>query len=75
METEKEILERIGKKLRKLRLKKGYKSHEIFAYDHEISRVHYWRMEKGETNITIKSLLRVLAIHKLSIKDFFSKDF
>lgn len=75
MENEKVILEKIGNKLRKLRIKKGYKSHEIFAYDNEISRVHYWRIEKGVTNITIKSLLKVLSIHNITLKDFFCKDF
>ncbi len=75
MENEKDTLEKIGKKLKKLRIKKGYKSHEIFAYDHDISRVHYWRMEKGVTNITIKSLLKVLSIHKITVQEFFCKDF
>lgn len=64
-------LERIGSKLTDLRKQKGYSSHEDFAYDYDIPRVQYWRIEKGKTNLTIKSLCRLLTIHKLSIEDFF----
>ena len=71
-DTLKSTLERIGAKLTELRKQKGYTSHEDFAYDYEIPRVQYWRIEKGRTNLTIKSLCRLLAIHKLTIEDFFS---
>jgi transcriptional regulator with XRE-family HTH domain len=64
-------LERIGLKLTELRKQKGYSSHEDFAYDYDIPRVQYWRIEKGKTNLTIKSLNRLLVIHKLSIEEFF----
>jgi transcriptional regulator with XRE-family HTH domain len=64
-------LERIGSKLTDLRKQKGYSSHEDFAYDYDIPRVQYWRIEKGKTNLTIKSLVRLLAIHKLSLDEFF----
>ena len=66
-----DALKRIGLKLTNLRLKKGYSSHENFAYDYEISRVQYWRIEKGKTNITMKSLMKLLDIHKMTIEDFF----
>ena len=61
----------IGNKLIELRKKKGYSSHEDFAYDYDLPRVQYWRIEKGKANLTIKSLYRLLAIHKLSIEEFF----
>jgi transcriptional regulator with XRE-family HTH domain len=64
-------LERIGNKLTDLRKQKGYSSHEDFAYDYEIPRVQYWRIEKGRTNLTIKSLCRLLTIHKLTVDEFF----
>lgn len=44
------LLKRIGRKLTELRKQKGYTSHEDFAFDHEIPRVLYWRIEKGKTN-------------------------
>jgi transcriptional regulator with XRE-family HTH domain len=64
-------LERIGNRLTDLRKQKGYSSHEDFAYDYEIPRVQYWRIEKGKTNLTIKSLCRLLTIHKLTVEEFF----
>ncbi len=64
---------KIAEKIKKLRIDKGYSSHEAFAYDHDLNRVQYWRIEKG-ANITIKTLLSVLDIHKISLAEFF-KDF
>lgn len=60
----------IGQKLKKLRIEKGYRSYETFAYEHELPRVQYWRMEKG-TNFTLKNLLKILEIHEISIGEFF----
>jgi len=34
-----------------------------------MSRVQYWRIEKGKTNLTLKSL-RLLEIHGLNLKEF-----
>jgi transcriptional regulator with XRE-family HTH domain len=67
-----DLLEKVGKKLEELRKKKGYTSHETFAYDNDIPRVQYWRIEKGRANLTLKSLVKILAIHKLTVEEFFS---
>lgn len=60
----------IGMGIKSLRVHRGYSSAEIFAYEHDLNRVSYWRMEKG-SNITLKSLIRILDIHKVSLKEFF----
>jgi transcriptional regulator with XRE-family HTH domain len=67
----KNTLVRIGTKLTYLRKKKGYSSHEDFAYEYDLPRVQYWRIEKGKANITIRSLCRLLTIHNLSVEEFF----
>jgi len=67
------ILEDIGDRLRQLRKERGYSSAESFAYDHDLPRVHYWRIESGKVNVTIQSLHKILAIHRLTLEDFFSK--
>jgi transcriptional regulator with XRE-family HTH domain len=74
LNTQTELL-KIGNKIKKLRIKKGYKSHETFAYENGFSRVHYWRIENGKTNVTLKSIVDILNIHKISLKEFFSKEF
>jgi transcriptional regulator with XRE-family HTH domain len=70
-EALKNLQERIGSKLVQLRKQKGYTSHEDFAFDHDIPRGQYWRIEKGKTNLTLKSLVKLLTIHKLTVDEFF----
>jgi hypothetical protein len=60
----------IAKRIRELRIQKGYTSYETFGWDNEIPRIKYWRMEKG-TNFTISSLLRILDTHNLTLAEFF----
>ena len=60
----------IAEKIKALRIEKGFTNHETFAYEYEFNRAYYWRVEKGQ-NITIKTLLRILAIHELSLEEFF----
>ncbi|QMU63083.1 MAG: XRE family transcriptional regulator [Flavobacteriaceae bacterium] len=61
----------VAQKLEKIRIDNGYTSYENFAIEHGISRMQYWRMEKG-TNFTFESLLRILEAHKMSLSTFFS---
>ncbi|CAN5893439.1 hypothetical protein BH11BAC7_BH11BAC7_11050 [soil metagenome] len=72
MESVENTLINIGNKLMGLRIKNGFVSLEDFVLDNNLSRMHYWRIEKGKTNFTIKSLAKILAIHNISIEDFFS---
>ena len=60
----------IAEKIKILRKEKGYSSYETFAFDYNINRVQYHRIEKGQ-NITLKTLINVLKIHDLTIQDFF----
>jgi transcriptional regulator with XRE-family HTH domain len=69
----KDTLERIGAKLTEMRKQKGYSSHEDFAYDYDLPRVQYWRIEKGKANLTIRSLYKILSIHKVSVEEFFAQ--
>ena len=71
--AEKKVLEKIGAKFRELRIKQGYKSYETFAFDKEINRMQYWRMEKGLSNMSIATLLRLLEVHKMSLLEFFKE--
>ena len=65
-----ELLKDIGNELNRLRKEAGFPSYTDFAWAHGLSKTHYGRLEKG-TNCTIKSLYRIMAIHKLSLADFF----
>jgi transcriptional regulator with XRE-family HTH domain len=70
-----EILRCIGIKLCELRKRKGYKSITEFAAKYKLPLIQYWKIEKGKSNITLKSLFRVLAIHQLTIEEFFLDSF
>ncbi len=65
------LLVKIGAHLAILRQKKGYPTIKEFVVKYELPEIQYWRVEKGKTNITIKSLMKILEIHKISVQDFF----
>ena len=65
-----EQLYNLGCTLRQLRLRKGFKSAELFSFENELNRTAYWRWENGE-NITMKNFLRLCDIHKLSPTEIF----
>ena len=61
----------IANKLKELRKQKGYTSYEDFTIQNDLDRKQYWRIENG-SNITLRSLIRILDIHGISLMDFFS---
>ena len=60
----------LGSTLRQLRMRKGFKSAEVFSFENDLNRTAYWRWENGQ-NITIKNLLKLCEIHKISPKELF----
>lgn len=68
-------LQKLGARLKALRLEKGFTSLEKFAFTNEISRVLYSNYESGKGNITFKNLLKVTRALNISLKDFFSEGF
>ena len=66
-------LRQIGVGLSDLRRSKGYDTIRDFAKAHKLPEIQYWRIENGKTNLTLKSLTRLLRIHKLTLEDFFCK--
>jgi len=67
-------VEKLGKKLKALRIAKGYTNADFFAYEHNISRSQYSRYEVGQ-NVRFNTLIKLLEIHNLSLKEFFSEGF
>jgi transcriptional regulator with XRE-family HTH domain len=64
-------LKQIGSGLSELRKKKGYDTIRDFAKAYKLPEIQYWRIENGKTNLTLKSLTKLLSIHRLTIEDFF----
>ena len=69
--SEKDWIALVAARLKQLRIEKGYSSYETFALDHGLDRKQYWRIESG-SNITLKSLIKILALHNKELSDFFS---
>lgn len=67
-------LENLGKRLRELRLKKGYTSLEIFAYEHGFGRAQYGRYELGQ-DLQFTTLIRLVNCFEMSLEDFFGEGF
>ena len=67
----KNILVVLGATLADLRKKKGYSTIKEFANRYDLPEIQYWRIEKGKANVTLKTLVNILAIHRLSLTDFF----
>ncbi len=73
-EEEKEYLLKMGKRLKQLRIEKGYSNYENFAFESGLSRTQYGRYEKG-TNIQFTTLLRITKAHNITLAEFFSEGF
>src|SRR5574344_1433878 len=64
-------LSQIGSRVRALRKANTSLSAEDFANEKGFDRVQYSRIENG-ANITMKTLLKVVDAHNITLKEFFS---
>lgn len=67
-------LQQLGKRIRELRIKKGYSSYENFAYDHDISRAQLGRYEQGK-DIRFSTLIKVIDALGVTVEEFFGTGF
>jgi transcriptional regulator with XRE-family HTH domain len=65
------LLKKIGKVLGHLRNEKGFHSMREFADHYGLPVIQYWRVENGKSNIRVTTLLTLLAIHQLDLREFF----
>ena len=69
-----DFIQKLSKRIKQLRINKGYTSYEYFAYDHGISRSQYGRYEKGE-DLRVSSLIKLIEAFELTPSDFFKEGF
>ena len=67
-------LNQLGNRIKELRIKKGFKNAEFFAYEHEINRSQYGKYERGE-DMRVSSLFKIIEVHNISVEDFFKEGF
>ena len=64
----------LAQRIKQLRIKQGYSSHETFANDKGLGRSQYGSYEKGR-NINWETLLKIIDSLNTSVKEFFSEGF
>ncbi|MEQ8472551.1 MAG: helix-turn-helix transcriptional regulator [Marinoscillum sp.] len=69
-EEEEEIIKKLGKRIKELRLAKGYSNYENFAHDIDVHRAQYSKYEMGQ-NMKFLSLLKVVEGLGVSMEEFF----
>ncbi|AXY78086.1 XRE family transcriptional regulator [Paraflavitalea soli] len=74
LEDQQEIIQKIGDRIKELRISQGHTSSEKFAFENEIDRAQYGRYERG-TDMRISTLVRVLRALNIDIETFFSEGF
>ena len=60
----------IALRLKELRKAKGYSNYEHIAFDLEMSRSAYWRLETG-VNFELKTLIKICRLLDVSLDEFF----
>lgn len=69
-----EDMKKLGKRIKQLRIGKGYSNYETFAYENNIPRSQYGRYEQGY-DLRFSSLLRIIKALDISVAEFFSEGF
>ena len=60
----------ISLRLKELRKSKGYNNYEHIAFELNMSRSAYWKLESGK-NFEIKTLIKVCKLLEIKLEDFF----
>ncbi len=72
--TKEVALEKLGQRIKELRIKRGYTNYEYFAYENNISRAQYGRYERGE-DIRFGTLIKIINAFEMSVDEFFGEGF
>jgi hypothetical protein len=73
LDTDK-LLQKLGERIKLLRISKGFTSYEYFAYEHNISRAQFGRYEQGQ-DLRFSSLIKIVNAFGMTLDEFFSEGF
>lgn len=71
---EAEYKQKLGNRIKALRIAAGYSNYDFFAYDNNIQRAQWGRYEKGQ-DLRFSSLLKVVGAFGMTLEEFFSEGF
>lgn len=69
-----EELQKLGARLKQLRIEKGYTNKDFFAYDHRIHPAQYSRYERGN-DLQYSTLIKLINAFGISVAEFYSEGF
>lgn len=64
------IYKAIAHRLKQIRKAKGYTNYEHIAFELNMSRSAYWRLESG-VNFEMKTLLKICDLFNITLSEFF----
>lgn len=67
------IKEKIGKRLRELRISNGL-SQEKFAFECELDRTYIASIEQGRRNVSIANIEKIVKAFDMSVSEFFDSN-
>lgn len=70
MLTLRKAAKKLGRRLKELRTEKGL-SQESFALQAGLGRAYYWRLESGQINVTLETLVRIAGALDIELHDLF----
>jgi transcriptional regulator with XRE-family HTH domain len=69
-----QLLDTLAKRIKALRIEKGFSNYEHFAYESGISRTQYGKYETGD-NLKFLTLMKILKTLDIPVSEFFSVGF
>ena len=72
--SKEEVLKKLGKRIKEIRIAQGFSSYEYFAYEKNISRAQYGRYEKGE-DLRFSTLAKIIHAFGMTMEEFFGEGF
>lgn len=72
--NEEELLAQLGRRIKQLRIARGYTNYEHFAYELGMSRSQYGKYETGH-NLNYLTLQRIVKGLGMTLEEFFAEGF
>lgn len=71
LKESKDLIKKIGKRIKEFRDNAGYTNAEKFAFEHDFTRSQYANWEAGQ-DMLITSIYRIAKAHGLTLAEFFA---
>jgi len=66
-----EILKKFGKRIKELRIQKGFTSQMGFSYKARLDRTYIGGIERGERNVSLENIQKIAKTLGISLEELF----